>query len=299
MRTPPRGSRAVLAVILALALAAGCKGDKDDKAPAGPAAPGVEGTSQPDPEALRSAVDLAVERALADAQADRIGGKDHGDAARIRTLEARQARLEERLDALERMAAVGGPSRAESGRDAPPTVDPDPDPEPESAPETPPTVEPEPESAPETPPTVAPEPDVVEAPEVATDEQALGFHPAPPAEDGAEPGLVLARAAVAPSIDRDAREPVDEGTVFDASVGNLYAFLVFKNPTEDEQRVTVVWTKNGKELSRLPDLKIGPKASRWRTWASVTINERRRGDWSVEVLGPEDVSLGLVRFTVE
>ena len=290
MRTPPRGSRAVLAVILALALAAGCKGDKDDKAPAGPA---LEGAPQPDPAALRHAVDLAVEQALADEQADRIGGKDRGDPARLRTLEARQARLVERLDALERKASLNPKEDSSADRDR--TVKPLPVDEPEE--------EPEPEPEPEPGPEPEPEPDVVEAPAEApaetTDEQALGFHPAPPAEDDAEPALRLTRAAVAPSIDRDAREPMNEGTVFDASVGNIYAFMVFKNPTVDEQRVTVVWTKDGKELSRLPDVKIGPKASRWRTWASVTINERRRGDWSVEVLGPDEASLGLVRFKVE
>ncbi len=294
MRTPPRGTRAALAMILALALAAGCKGDKDDEAPAVPA---IEGAPQPDPEALRHTVDLAVERALAGAEADRIDGKDRGDPARLRTLEARQARLDERLDALERKASLS-PKRGSSA-DGDRTVKPLPVVAPEEKPA--PEPEPEPEPGPEPEPDVGevPAEDVAEAPAEATDEQALGFHPAPPAEDDAEPALRLTRATVAPSIDRDAREPMNEGTVFDASVGNIYAFMVFKNPTVDEQRVTVVWTKDGKELSRLPDVKIGPKASRWRTWASVTINERRRGDWSVEVLGPDEASLGLVRFKVE
>jgi len=132
-------------------------------------------------------------------------------------------------------------------------------------------------------------------------EQELGFLPAPMPVDGedSEPTLILSRAAVAPSINRETREPVDPGTVFDASVGKLYAFMVFKNPTEEQHQVTVVWKKDGEELSRLADLKVGPKASRWRTWAYVTINERRRGDWAVEVLGPTDALLGTVRFRVE
>ncbi len=294
--------RSALALILVLVLATGCKGDMDEKAPAGPAGPAVEGAPQVDPAALRQAVDRAVEQKLADAQADRIGDKGRGDAARIRTVEARQARLEERLDALERKASL---DRKDDPEPARPKDDPsrgasDPEPEPEaSGSETPPTVEPEP--APEPDVVEAPAEDVVEAPEEADGELAMGFTPAPPpeGEDAAEPTLFLTRAAVAPAIDRDAREPTDPGTVFDASVGKIYAFMVFKNTLEDEQTVAVVWMKDGKELSRLPDLKVGPKASRWRTWAYVTINDRRRGDWTVEVRGPEDALLGSVRFKVE
>ncbi|MFH1529898.1 MAG: DUF2914 domain-containing protein [Pseudomonadota bacterium] len=305
MRTAPHGLRPALVVVLALVLATGCKDDKDSKAPAGSAGPAIEGTVQPDPVALRHAVDQAVAQKLADDEAARIGGKDRGDAARLRTAEARMARLDERLDALERKStspsglrrpgadepAVGGPSTGrDRGVDAPPTVEPEPEPEPKPEPK--------------------PEPDVVEAPaEDLTAEPAetdgeltLGFHPAPLPEDGEdapEPTLILTRAAVAPSIDRDSREPVDAGTVFDASVGKLYAFMVFKNPTEEEHQVTVVWKLDGKEQSRLPDLKVGPKASRWRTWAYLTINDRRRGDWAVEIEGPDAVLLGSVNFRVE
>ncbi len=308
MRTPLRGPWPALTVILVLVMATSCKDNKETKT-TGPATPAVEGATQVDPEALHRAVNLAVERRLADAEASRIGDKDRGEAARLRTVEARLARFEDRIDALERKASLGtkddpepdvGPkaSGPKGGAEAPPTVEPEPD-------KDDPGREPSPKGAggdPETDVVEAPTEDIVAEPAEADGEQTLGFHPAPLPEDGEdapEPTLILTRAAVAPSIDRDAREPVDAGTVFDASVGKIYAFMVFKNPTEDEHEVTVVWKKDGKELSRLPDLKVGPKASRWRTWAYVSINDHRRGDWAVEVLGPGDTLLGSVLFKVE
>jgi len=302
MRTPPRGLWPALAVILALVLATGCKDDKDTRTPAGSSGPAIEGTAQPDPVALRRAVDQAVEQKLADAEAARIGDKDHSDATRLRAVEARQTRFEERLDVLERKAsqghkdepAVGSPSEEKVvGAEAPPTEEPE---DIGAGKPLPQDEEPEPDVV------EAPAEDVTAEPAETDGEPTLGFHPAPPPEDGQdapEPTLILTRAAVAPSIDRDAREPVDAGTVFDASVGKLYAFMVFKNPTEEEHEVTVVWKKDGKEQSRLPELKVGPKASRWRTWAYVTINERRRGDWAVEIEGPDNVLLGSVNFRVE
>ena len=299
MSTADRRRTLARTLILAftLILAVGCKDDKDEKSARTPT---VEGTTQPDPAALRSTVDQAVTERLAGVEASRTGDPDHGDTARLRTMEARLARFDERIDTLERKATLDrkddpaldrdGPDGADSGRHAPPTVEPEPEPEPE------PVLEPD--------VVEAPAEDVVEAPVEADVEPELGFTPAPPVEpkdgkDPVEPTLILTRAAVAPSIDRESREPVDSGTHFDASVGKLYAFMIFKNPTEEEQRVTVVWNKDGKELSRLDDLKVGPKASRWRTWANITINERRRGDWAVEVLGPADALLGTLRFKVE
>ena len=286
------------ALALVFVFAAGCKGDKATDTPKAPRP--VEGAVSHDPEALRRAVDRAVQQKLDEAEAGRIGATDRGDAARVRTLEARLGRIDERLDAMERKASLtpplDKPDRELADR---PLDNPNRDQAEGAGVDRP--KEPEPEPAP-TPDVIDPPPeDVTPEPATADAEPELGFLPAPMPEDGedSEPTLILSRAAVAPSIDREAREPVDPGTVFDASVGKLYAFMVFKNPTEEQHQVTVVWKKNGEELTRLADLKVGPKASRWRTWANVTINERRRGDWAVEVLGPTDELLGTVRFRVD
>jgi len=288
------------ALALAFVFAACCKGDKETDTQKAP--PPVAGAVSHDPEALRRAVDQAEEHKIDEAEAGRIGATDRGDAARVRTLEARLGRIDERLDAMERKASLtpppDKPSRelVDSLHDKPnrELVDRPEDPEPEligagkPLPQQPDVIEPPPE-------------DVADEPAATDGEQELGFLPAPLPEDDedSEPTLILSRAAVAPSINRETREPVDPGTVFDASVGKLYAFMVFKNPTEEQHQVTVVWMKDGEELSRLADLKVGPKASRWRTWAYVTINERRRGDWAVKVLGPADELLGTVRFRVD
>jgi len=296
MSTARRGLGPALAVIIAFTVAGGCRGDRFDEGPAGPPAPVVEQAPEPDPGAMERAVEAAVELKLADREAARIGDKGRGDAARLRTAEARLARYEERLDALERKASLSATATKVS--------DGKPEPEDVGAGKPLPRIEkPLPRPEPPAPDIIEARPeDVAAEPAGADGEPELGFIPAPPpadAADAAEPLLVLTRAAVAPSVDREAREPVDPGTVFDASVGKLYAFMVFQNSTEDEHRVTVIWKRNGKELSRLPDLKVGPKASRWRTWAYVTINERRRGDWAVEIEGPDDALLGTVRFRIE
>jgi hypothetical protein len=306
-----RSRWAALAAIFTFILATGCTDDKDDPSAEAPA---VESVPQADPEAMRQAVDRAVERRLAEVEAERIGGED-GDAARIRALEARLARTKERLDSLERKESLEKKGDQGVGTKEPLPQDKTANGKPLQEGEDDSKIKPLPqddgseevgdgEPLPQVDPDVveAPVEDVIEEPAEADMEPALGFTPAPLPEDEDDadaPTLILTRAAVAPSVDRESREPSEPGTIFDASVGKLYAFMVFKNLIEEEQQVTVIWKRNGIEFSRLPDLSVGPMASRWRTWAYVTVNERRRGDWTVEILGTSEALLGTLRFKVE
>jgi hypothetical protein len=64
----------------------------------------------------------------------------------------------------------------------------------------------------------------------------------------------------------------------------------------ENDKVTVVWEKDGKEASRV-ELKV-PRTP-YRTHAYKTIRAGDSGAWTVKVLGPDGAEIGSSKFQVE
>ncbi|MBN1945406.1 MAG: DUF2914 domain-containing protein [Bradymonadales bacterium] len=115
----------------------------------------------------------------------------------------------------------------------------------------------------------------------------------PPAE---QDDLSLSRALIARTIEN--REPQGTEGPFEVSAGRIYVFLEVANRTGGEQVLTVVWQKEGSERTMEQEVSVG-NSRRWRTWASLRLNERRIGSWQVEVRTADGQVLGSVEFVVQ
>jgi hypothetical protein len=91
-----------------------------------------------------------------------------------------------------------------------------------------------------------------------------------------------------------AREPIDAGTLFPASVGRLYCFTKIVN-IPGPNHVTHVWYHGDTERARV-NLAVDPP--RWRTYSSKAIQPHETGVWYVDVLGPEGGRLASLTFEV-
>jgi hypothetical protein len=153
-------------------------------------------------------------------------------------------------------------------------------------------------------PPPAPTPERVAAPEpVAPPERpkpapvAEERRPAPAASDASLTVLDLSTAA---AIDRAAREPSGVATTFAAGGGRaIWAYAVLRNDSELERTLTFVWKQGGTERTR-SELKVAPKAARWRTWSKKNLPPTgAAGHWSVELLDESGLPLASRTFEVE
>jgi hypothetical protein len=106
-------------------------------------------------------------------------------------------------------------------------------------------------------------------------------------------GFTITRLVVGTGVDN--REPVGVAEVFPGSTEKVYCFLEATSIPQDME-VSFIWFHGQKEMLKasLP-LKMGP---RWRT--SVYKNLRGlKGDWKVEIRGPDGSLLKEVKFKVE
>ncbi|HEX5340630.1 MAG TPA: DUF2914 domain-containing protein [Gammaproteobacteria bacterium] len=74
-------------------------------------------------------------------------------------------------------------------------------------------------------------------------------------------------------------EPTDDVTTLDNSHTKIYFFTDLKNMSG--QTVTHRWSFNGNTVA---EVKLEPKAARWRTYSSKTLDPVMTGTWSVEVV---------------
>jgi hypothetical protein len=90
-------------------------------------------------------------------------------------------------------------------------------------------------------------------------------------------------------------EPVGVAETFSASTEKVYCFLEAADIAKDTE-VSFVWINGGKEMLKttLP-LKAGPK---WRTHANKNLRGLK-GEWKVEIKGPDGNVLKDVKFKVE
>jgi hypothetical protein len=120
-----------------------------------------------------------------------------------------------------------------------------------------------------------------------------------PAQILADPNapFALTELVVAEGVDRGSREPQGTATEFSSDMEKLYAYLVFRNHTDQERTVTIHWNQNGKEKSRI-DLRVGAESKRWRTWGYQNLRSQPAGNWEVVVADEDGVILGTRSFVV-
>ena len=91
-----------------------------------------------------------------------------------------------------------------------------------------------------------------------------------------------------------AREPVDAGTLFPASVAKLYCFTKIVN-IQGPNQVTHVWYHGDTERARVS---LAVNSPSWRTYSSKAIQPHETGVWYVDVLGPDGGRLASLTFEV-
>jgi len=106
-------------------------------------------------------------------------------------------------------------------------------------------------------------------------------------------GFTITRLVVGTGVDN--REPVGVAEVFPGSTEKVYCFLEATSIPKDME-VSFIWFHGQKEMLKasLP-LKMGPK---WRTSAYKNLRGLK-GDWKVEIRGPDGSLLKEVKFKVE
>ncbi len=105
--------------------------------------------------------------------------------------------------------------------------------------------------------------------------------------------FTIARLVVGTGVEKS--EPVGTAETFPASTEKVYCFLEVTNIAKDTE-VSFVWIYGQKEMLKttLP-LKAGPK---WRTYANKNLRGLK-GEWKVEIKGPDGKVLKDVKFKVE
>jgi hypothetical protein len=106
-------------------------------------------------------------------------------------------------------------------------------------------------------------------------------------------GFTIARVVVGTGVDN--LEPVGVAEAFPSTTEKVYCFLEATGIAEDTE-ISFVWFHGDKEMLKfnLP-LKMGP---RWRTYAFKNLRGLK-GDWKVEIRGPDGNVLKDVKFKVE
>lgn len=112
------------------------------------------------------------------------------------------------------------------------------------------------------------------------------------AQEAGAPGVEVTTAVIATDVQD--REPVGEGTSFDADVGNLYFYTAFEGDFP-EQQLEHVWLHEGEEVARV---RLTVRAPRWRTWSVKTMPAEPAGDWTVRIVDADGAELEAVEFTI-
>jgi hypothetical protein len=90
------------------------------------------------------------------------------------------------------------------------------------------------------------------------------------------------------------REPIGEGTEFEATVGTLFCYTKIVGAQEPIE-ITHIWYHGETEMFRW---NLSVESSSWRTWTSKNIWHEWVGDWHVDVIGPNGEVLLTLAFTI-
>lgn len=126
---------------------------------------------------------------------------------------------------------------------------------------------------------------------------ALGQEPAKPAAEPAadaaakEGGAQVADARLGTGVQD--RELQGVATSFKPDVGKVYCWTKVTGAEGGE--ITHVWYKGDEKMG---EVKLAIKYPSTRTWSAKTIPADGKGDWKVEVLGPDGAVLQTLAFTI-
>ena len=90
------------------------------------------------------------------------------------------------------------------------------------------------------------------------------------------------------------RVPVDPGTAFPASVGQLYCFTKILG-AEGLTEVTHVWYFANEERAKIT---LPVRSPSWRTFSSKKIRPKEAGQWFVDVVSADGQVLQTIQFKV-
>ena len=113
--------------------------------------------------------------------------------------------------------------------------------------------------------------------------------------------LSLEERAMALSFNREQRQPLVTGKVFDEAevAAGLYAYTAIKAPLGLGQEVFHYWFRNGEQVDRIPLTVYGGRESGFRTWSHKShIPQPAAGHWRVEVRTKDRQIIGVMRFTI-
>jgi len=114
---------------------------------------------------------------------------------------------------------------------------------------------------------------------------------APGAEAANEGGAQVADAKLGTGVQD--REPQGVATSFKPDVGKVYCWTKVTGAEGGE--ITHVWYKGDEKMT---EVKLPIKYASTRTWSAKTIPADGKGDWKVEVLGPDGTVLQTLTFTI-
>jgi hypothetical protein len=84
-----------------------------------------------------------------------------------------------------------------------------------------------------------------------------------------------------------------EAEEFKADVGKVYCFTRIKGA--EGQELSHVWYQGDKKVS---EVKLSIKSALMRTWSYKSIGEDGKGDWRVDVVGPDGAVLKSLSFKI-
>ncbi|MFW5635834.1 MAG: DUF2914 domain-containing protein [Thermodesulfobacteriota bacterium] len=109
---------------------------------------------------------------------------------------------------------------------------------------------------------------------------------------GAENELTLRRAVMCEEIQE--YQPVNPAVVFSISIGEVYCFTAF-SPVPEQTVIDYKWYRRDDLVTTRRVVLYPPK---WSTYSSIHLRGADIGPWRVEVIGPEEAVLEVLRFSV-
>jgi len=122
---------------------------------------------------------------------------------------------------------------------------------------------------------------------------------AEPSLAGAEPGLAAAGAKAGLAVDdmvfcaaiKD-RSPAGVADTFPADIYSVYCFTRLAG-TRGATAIKHAWYRGG---TKAGDVGLAVTRLPWRTWSTKEMHKEWKGDWRVDVLGPDGTVLASKKF---
>ena len=108
----------------------------------------------------------------------------------------------------------------------------------------------------------------------------------------ADTELTLVRAVMCEEI--QAYQPVHPAVVFSVSIGEVYCFTAF-SPVPKQTVIDYKWYRRDDPVTTRRVVLYSPK---WSTYSSIHLRGADIGPWRVEIIGPEEEVLEVLRVSV-